>query len=163
MYKDYIHARSIVTDPHSSRTWVKNFWNTFRHEIPDGWRVCGENMYAKHSIKYENLRTYLYGFGVWNEQNVCLSWDDAEEWMILLGIEPCPVIYDGMYDRKVIEGLYNENTDYDTREGYVMRIADAYPYRDYRTAVAKYVRRNHVQTSEHWKNRKLEKNLLVVE
>ena len=49
-YKDYIHARSLDSDSHPSRNWVKNHWAQHGYEIPEGWRVCGENMFAKHSF-----------------------------------------------------------------------------------------------------------------
>src|ERR1019366_5058073 len=118
MYNDYIHARSIDGRHHSSRDWVKNFHGQIAHEIPQDWRINVENMYAKHSISYDKLESYAYGFHVWNEKNVCLSLDDDKVWFELLGIIPCPVIYDGVYDEKIIRGLYNEKTDWETREGY---------------------------------------------
>lgn len=37
------------------------------------------------------------------------------------------------------------------REGFVMRIADGFQVRDFTKAVCKYVRANHVQTDEHWR------------
>lgn len=150
MYNDYIHARSIDGRHHPSRDWVKGLWGRIKHDIPQDWRVNVENMYAQHSIAYDQLRSYAYGFHVWNERNVCLSWDDDVEWFELLGIEPCPVIYDGIYDEKLIRDLYDEDRDWDTREGYVMRTADGFSYGDYRHCVGKFVRRGHVQTNKHW-------------
>ena len=55
MYGDYIHARSLNSRNHPSRNWVKNLHAGIAHEIPDGWRVCGENVYAEHSIHYRGL------------------------------------------------------------------------------------------------------------
>lgn len=150
MYNDYLHARSIDGRHHPSRDWVKNFHGQIAHEIPEDWRINVENLYAKHSIAYNNLKSYIYGFHVWNELNSCLSWDDDLIWFELLGIEPCPVIYDGIYDEKIIRGLYNEKTDWETREGYVIRIADGFHYSEFHHCVAKYVRAKHVQTTKHW-------------
>lgn len=150
MYNDYIHARSIDGRHHPSRDWVKGLWGKIKHDIPQDWRICVENLYAKHSIAYDNLPSYALGFSVWNERNICLPWDEAKTWLELLGIEPCPVIYDGIYDEKIIRGLYNEKTDWETKEGYVMRIADSFSYSEFRYCVAKYVRARHVQTSKHW-------------
>lgn len=53
MYQCVIHARSIDSINHLSRDWVKNFWNEIRYNIPVGWRICGENLYAKYSISYK--------------------------------------------------------------------------------------------------------------
>ncbi len=73
MYSDYFHARSIDGRSHPSRDWVKGFWAKIMGDIPEGWRVCGENLYAEHSIGYGNLLTYFEGFSIWNERNICLE------------------------------------------------------------------------------------------
>lgn len=145
MYRDYIHAISVDGVSHPSRDWVKNFWSTFAHEIPRGWRVAGENMYAVHSIEYSALESYFYGFSVWNDRNECLSWDETLEWFQLLGIKPAPVLYDGIYSQSDIEGLYDEKKDWARSEGYVLRVADQYSYADFKRCVAKYVRRDHIR------------------
>ena len=62
MYCDYIHARSVDGRHHPSRNYVKQFRSSISHEIPEGWRVCGENLYAVHSIRYEDLSHYFQGF-----------------------------------------------------------------------------------------------------
>ena len=36
-------------------------------------------MFAKHSIYYDNLTTYLYGFHIWDNHK-CLSWKETLEW-----------------------------------------------------------------------------------
>lgn len=149
LYNDYIHARSLDNKRHASRDWVKNFHASICHNIPEGWRVCGENLFAKHSIKYTNLPSYFLGFSVWNEYNECLSWDEALEWFELLGITPVEVIYDDIYDEEKIKALWNPK-NWETTEGYVLRLADSFSYRDFKTSVGKMVRANHVQTVKHW-------------
>lgn len=163
MYTDYIHARSVDGRHHPSRDWAKGLWGRVAHDIPPDWRVCCENLFARHSIAYDNLQSYVYGFSVWNERNECLPWDDTKEWLDLLGIVPCPVIYDGLFDERLIRGLYDERRDWATREGYVMRIADGFSYGQYRHCVGKYVRRGHVQTTRHWMHgQPIEQNRLAV-
>ena len=73
MYTDYIHARSLDSHHHPSRDWVKQLHGEIGYKIPVGWRVCGENMYARHSIVYYDLTTYFYGFSIWDETNTALS------------------------------------------------------------------------------------------
>ena len=52
-YNDYIHARSLDSVNHYTRNWVKQFHaNNIMGNIP-GLRICGENLYAVHSIKYD--------------------------------------------------------------------------------------------------------------
>lgn len=151
IYSDGLHARSIDGRNHASRDWVKNFWSTIAGDIPEDWRVCGENLYAKHSIGYDDLSTYFMGFSIWDERNRCLDWDATMEWFGLLGITSVPVLYDGIWNEKLIRGLYDERRDYHTHEGYVVRTADAFGYGDFRRCVAKFVRANHVAPeSHHW-------------
>ena len=48
MYNDYIHARSLDSQSNITRSWVKNFWSNIKSDIPAGYRICGENLFAKH-------------------------------------------------------------------------------------------------------------------
>lgn len=149
-YRDYCHARSVDGRSHYTRDWAKNFWMQRSYELPEGWRVCAENLYAVHSIKYEDLPGYLLGFSIWNEKNECLSWDETVEWFALLDMPIVPVLYDGIWNEAVIKKLYDERTDRDVHEGYVVRLADSFEYKNFKTSVAKYVRANHVANQKHW-------------
>lgn len=145
-----VHARSIDGRPRPDQAWVRNFGAGIAFELPVGWRACGENLYAEHSIRYDHLPSYFLGFSIWNERNDALSWDETLEWFALLGIVPVPVLWRGTFDEKTIRGLYNEGTDYGVSEGYVVRPADGFSFRDFPRLVAKYVRRDHVRTTQHW-------------
>jgi hypothetical protein len=158
MYNDYIHARSISYEPHPSRSRVKALHGQIAHDIPNGWRVCGENVYAKHSIHYKNLEDYFLIFSVWNDKSICLSWEETKEWAALLGLKMVPVLYEGKWDEKLIKGLYKETFNGDECEGYVVRIADSFPYSKFKRVMAKYVRKNHVQTHGHWMRQQVEPN-----
>ena len=79
-YKDYYHPRSVIDDGHKSRDWFKGYLSQFQYLIPNGWRVCGENLYAEHSIKYENLESYYMAFNIWDDYNYCLDWDSFVLW-----------------------------------------------------------------------------------
>jgi hypothetical protein len=160
LYCDYLHARSTDYSPHPSRTWLKSFHAKIAHEIPKGWRICGENVYAKHSIKYTNLESYFLVFSIWNEHNVCLSWNDTLEWCKLLDLKTVPVLYVGQWDEKIVSNLYNPIYDGNDCEGFVVRISDLFAYKDFRKIVCKYVRQGHVTTDKHWKNSQIEPNEL---
>src|SRR5690348_10774698 len=58
-YNDGYHARSLDSKFHASRSWVAALHGSIAHQIPEGMRICGENLYAEHSIRYENLSTYF--------------------------------------------------------------------------------------------------------
>ena len=76
MYRDGIHARSLDYKRHPSRDWVKNLHGKIAHEIPEGFRICGENLFAKHSIHYTNLPSYFMVFSVW-DRCTCLAWENG--------------------------------------------------------------------------------------
>lgn len=160
-YNDWIHARAVDGRSHPSQDRAKALWAEFAHDIPQDWRVNCENVYAKHSVAYDSLRSFLLGFAVWNERNVCLSWDETMEWFELLGITPVPVLYRGIYDEKVIRSLYDENKDWERSEGLVLRVARSFDFGEFHKCVAKYVRSDHVQTNKHWKfGQRIEPNKL---
>jgi len=152
MTRDRVFARSVNSSPHESRDWVHRLHGQIRQDIPPLWRVCGENLYAEHSIHYSRLPSYFLVFSVWDETNRCLSWDDTEEWSQLLGLETVPVFYKGIWDRAAMEKAFEEHCKAcaDPVEGYVVRAAADFRYEAFCRSTVKSVRQNHVQTSEHW-------------
>jgi len=151
LYRDYMHARSINSANHPSRHWVKTFHASFAYRIPNDWRLCGENVYAKHSIYYQALTSYFYLFSIWNEDNICLSWDETIAFAAELGIETVPVLYRGIFDEEKIKRTFTGISLFDgEQEGYVIRNAGSFHYDDFQFNLGKFVRMDHVQTSEHW-------------
>lgn len=151
LYRDYVHARSLEYSAHPSRDRVKALHAAIAHDIPDGWRVCGENLYAQHSIAYSNLRAHFQVFSVWNDSNVCLSWKDTVEWCALLGLIHVPVQYTGVWDEPKMRLHYTNTYDGDPCEGFVVRVAEAFHYRNFRRCTAKFVREAHVKAdTKHW-------------
>ena len=151
MYSNHIHARSLDSAHHPSRTIVKQLHGQIKHEIPEGWRVCGENLYAKHSIAYDQLPAYFLVFSIWTDKNVCLSWSDTKEWCSLLGLHTVPELYVGLFSEDTIRSMFSGTSKFGgEQEGYVVRTVEGFPYSEFATHVAKYVRKNHVQTSEFW-------------
>jgi len=161
IYKDHIHARSADSRHHVSRDWVKQFAATLQYEIPDMWRVCGENMFAEHSIRYDTLESYFLGFSVWNENNICLSWPKTIEWFNRLGIVPVKTIYMGEYNEKLIR-MIGDPFIKEGAEGYVIRPVDCFNYDDFGKKVAKCVRKDHVETDKHWIHQEVVPNQLRV-
>ena len=148
MYDDYIHARSVDGRSHASRAWVKNFWAAVRINIPGTFRICGENMYAKHSIGYDQLDSYFLGFSIWN-RDVCLSWDETVEWFALLEIPLVKILYRGIYSEQQAKDLLS-SLDTQQVEGYVLRVAKSFHLKEFSTCVGKAVRKGHIQTTKHW-------------
>lgn len=163
MYTDYLHARSLDWERHPTRSWVANLHGRIGWQIPEDWRICGENLYARHSIPYTHLPDYFLVFSVWDERNMCLSWADTEEWTALLGLKTVPVLYRGIWQEGVIRELFQPTWNGDPMEGYVVRLAEDFPYSQFRRSVAKYVRAGHVQTSHHWRYQPVIPNKLATD
>ena len=150
LYHDYLHARSLDSKHHPSRDWLKQFHASIKNDIPKDWRVCGENLYAKHSIEYNDLESFFYGFSIWNEKNVALGWDETLEYFQLLGIKSVPVIYRGIFDEDKIKSCWTDELR-QKHEGYVVRTTQEISYNDFKRKAAKMVRQAHVKTqSVHW-------------
>lgn len=158
MYEDCMHARSLDSADHPSRHWLKSYHASVRRYIPTGWRVCGENLFAKHSIHYTELSSYFLVFSVWTNENICLSWEDTIDFCSNGLFDLVPVFYKGLMD---VDSIINAYKPYSSdQEGYVVRLASEFKYDDFGGSVAKFVRENHVQTDEHWMNQKVVPNKL---
>jgi hypothetical protein len=161
-YPNYLHARSLDGRNHVSRNWMKKCHSQWSYNIPEKWRVCGENVTAVHSIKYFGLPTYFFVFGIYNEKNICLSWDNTLEYCDLLGLKNVPVLYKGIYDIEKVKSCYTGKSFFGNseQEGYVIRLASEIPWSRHKYSIAKNVRKDHVQTSQNWMNRAVEYNEL---
>jgi hypothetical protein len=158
LYSDHIHARSLDGRHHPSRDWVKGFHGSIRHRIPSYLRICGENMYAQHSIIYDTLKSYFLGFNIW-ERNTCLGWDDTQMLFEDLGVTSVPTLFRGTWE-DFVGWQHNllENWDTGSFEGYVVRVTRTFSLDEFQQVVAKYVRKNHVQTDQHWMAKKVVPN-----
>jgi len=159
LYTKHYHARSLDSKHHESRDWLKKFHGEISYKIPENLRICGENLYAQHSIAYDDLLSYFYGFSVWDERNVSLSVAETDMWFEELGIVQPQIFYRGTFDIKVAIDLAN-SLDTEKHEGFVVRVVDEIPYDDFDKLVAKWVRPAHVQTDEHWMHKTVVPNKL---
>ena len=180
LYSKHIHARSPDSNDHPSRHWIKALHATVNYQIPSGWRICGENMFALHSIYYEELTSYFYVFSIFDEHNNCLSWDDTEDFCKILELQTVPVLYKGPWDEEAIKNCHSDKSAFkgltpkpsikefgdfrskimnsddlslfadETQEGYVCRVSNAFDFKHYDKYVAKFVRKSHVKSSNNW-------------
>ena len=157
LYRDGLHARSLDSRHHPSRDWVAALHARIAQEIPHGWRICGENLYARHSVGYEALPSYFLAFSVWDQDNRALSWDDTTHWLDLLGLQPVPVLWRGSFDPGVLQRLHRA-LDPATSEGWVLRSAAGFGHADFAAHVAKWVRAGHVTSERHWMHQRVVPN-----
>jgi hypothetical protein len=165
LYRHGFHARSVDSRHHVSRDWLSRFHAQIAHEIPEGWRICGENLYARHSIAYEALPSYFMGFSVWDARNVALSWVKTVEYLAELGITPVGEIPElsGVFTTATPAAIHRLVARMDTakNEGIVMRLSGEIAYDDFGASVAKWVRKEHVSTSRHWMHAEVVRNGLA--
>ena len=160
MYNDHIHARSLDSSHHPSRNWVKGLWGEIAYKIPkNGFRICGENMFAKHTIHYKNLSTYFFVFSIWQD-NKCLSWEETLDYCRLLELTPVPVLYRGVFDYNHISNIYQKEYNGDPCEGYVVRLAKEFKYEDFGKSIGKFVSLHFAIGDIHWMHDKIIKNEL---
>lgn len=156
------HARSVDSKFHPSRSIVKELAARISHELPPGYRLCGENIFAVHSIEYQDLESYFQAFGLWSGETLC-SWDDLVEWASLLDVRTVPVIYRGPWigEAHAREQWEKYATHLDRpSEGFVVRRTKPIARDDFMHGVFKFVRKNHVQTDEHWMHQEMRVNKL---
>jgi len=93
---------------------------------------------------------------MWNE-DTCLSWDETLEWFDLIGIQHVNVLYRGMFDEKLVRNL-QKSLDFSKQEGYVLRKVGSFKMNQFKNSVGKFVRKDHVQTKQHWMYDRIEQN-----
>ncbi|MFD8686763.1 RNA ligase family protein [Streptomyces sp. NPDC059651] len=149
LYADGLHARSLDSAHHPSRNRAKALQSRVGPRIPAGWRICGENVFARHSIPYEDLASHFYGFSVWDGDR-CLDWDRTVDFLRDLGIPTPPVLWRGVFDARAEKALRALKPDTERQEGYVVRPVEGFPAAAFGRRVAKWVRPGHVTTDTHW-------------
>lgn len=152
MTQDHFYGRSVDSGTQAWDTVARALWAAKRWDIPTGWRISGESMYARRSVSYENLPGPYIVFGIWDEDNTLLSWEETEEFAALLDIPVVPVLYRGTSFADAVE-VWGKQHDSDTSEGFVIRDAGRIPYAEFGKRVAKWVREGHVRTAADWRHR----------
>lgn len=145
MYSDGIHGRGQKYGPRGAenRSVIRGIHARIAADIPEGWRVCGENLQGQRTIKYAYLADRFQVYGIWDAHDVLLPWDETLEWCGMLDLTPVKVLWRGLYDPAAIKAACVPVVDGDEAEGGVVRPSGAVPHQDFRKVVAKYVRAGH--------------------
>jgi hypothetical protein len=153
-----VFSRSHSGAPaHPSFDLAKATHARLAHLIADGISVFCEYCYAVHSIEYEGLPDYSLVFGIRDEVALAWwAWDHVVAEAARLELPTVPVLFRGAVKserelRKLTERLSGEPSWFGgQREGVVVRAADAFEDADFAKNLAKWVRKDHVTTEEHW-------------
>ncbi|SPE77136.1 RNA ligase [Flavobacterium columnare] len=161
-----VFARShAAPTTHPWANYLKEYWHLIKNELKD-LEIFGENLYATHSITYQNIESHFYVFAA-RYKDHWLSWEEVVFYASLLDLKTVPVL-DLFIPKEEIELTLKEKVleiiarpsvfdSYDvhtqepcTMEGIVARNTKGYLVDDFYKNVFKYVRKNHVKTDEHW-------------
>ena len=130
-------------------------WKTIN--APKNMFFYGEDLYGIHSIEYDPLKedeTYRV-FNI-REGDDWLSFDEMIAMSNSFSFLTVPVLYRGVFKSvKDITAWFDHHIKQPsvlgpTREGFVVRSTHRFNHGDFGINVAKYVRKGHVQTDEHW-------------
>lgn len=174
-----VFARSHATPTESA--WskqIRNHWQQIKNDLGD-LEIFGENLYAIHSIEYQNINSHFYIFGI-RENNRWLSWEETKFYARMLDFETVPElkiidfqtnagsvqnapyvehIDEKSFQNDILELVKQPSTfgsmDIHTQkpctmEGIVSRNIEEYSVENFSKNVFKYVRKGHVKTDEHW-------------
>ncbi len=150
--RDAMYARSVDSGTHAWDRPAKALWAMTSYRIPDDWRVCGESMWARRSIAYRDLPGVFIVFGIWDETDTLLGWDDTVDWAKRLELPVVPVLYRGA-SLSDARAAWSTQHNSENSEGFVVRTAGRIHAAEFTTKLLKWVRTEHVRTEATWRHR----------
>lgn len=150
--RDTMYARSPDSGTQPWDVPAKALWAMTAYRIPDGWRVCGESMWARRSIAYTDLPGVFIVFGIWDETDTLLGWDDTVDWAQRLELPVVPVLYRGG-SLSEARAAWAQRCDAERSEGFVIRSAGRIRAAEFNLQLLKWVRAEHVRTDDAWRHR----------
>lgn len=155
IHQGQVYGRSVEAP--STNKWMAmvkkhHAWKVTEPDI----YVYGENLFGVHSIEYDAMpedRTFRV-FAV-RKGDIFLDTSEAHYYAAHRDMAIVPQLYAGRaMSNELIEKTMSKPEGRSDlggeREGFVMRIKEAFHVKDFSDCVCKSVRRNHVQTDEHW-------------
>lgn len=165
-----VFSRSHAGPPtHSSFDLAKATHASISHLISENVSIFCEYCYAVHSVEYDALPDYSLMFGVRDDERlVWWEWDLVVQQAEALGLPTVPVLFRGRVQNiSELEALTTELANAPSalggvREGVVVRVAGEFSTEDFSKSLAKWVRKDHVTTDEHWMHQTIRVQKLMV-
>ncbi len=156
--RHHVFSRSHSGPPaHPSFDLAKATHGRIAHLLSEGLSVFCEYCYAVHSIAYASLPDFSLVFGVRDDvSGLWWDWDMTAAQAADLGLPTVPVLFRGAVSteeelRALTEKLAREPSLFGgQREGVVVRRAGQFEDSAFSRSLGKWVRKDHVQTDEHW-------------
>ncbi len=150
------HARSLD----SGAAWQRDVIHSYLSSIVSAMRYdehfVFENMYAKHTIEYDDLESYLYLLYI-VRGGVVISHEQTRMIASKIGLAMPKVLFSGVFKSRTANEVI---TGGDFREGFVIRTNRSFPYARLGPYTAKYVVSGFAQTDVHWTQSEPKKNKL---
>src|SRR4029453_17450630 len=140
--RDAMYARSPDSGTDAWDRPAKALWAMTAYRIPDDWRGCGESMWARRSIAYTDLPGVFIVFGIWDETETLLGWDDTVDWAERLELPVVPLVSRAL-DPPHARATWARHPSPETSEGFVVRSAGRIPAAEFSHKLLKWVRRDH--------------------
>jgi len=150
-----VFARTHATEATHPSFSMLNQINAFLKDKIQNFELFGENMQGIHSIEYSKILSPFYIFNI-RKDNLWFDWNTIEQISKNLKIPTAPVVFKGQFSsmKELQEFLENELKKESflggEREGFVIRPLDSFTDKEFPNVVAKFVRKGHVQTDDHW-------------
>ena len=142
----HITSKNPIFDP------AKAHWANTRWSIEENERFCGEWLFFQHSIAYDSLPGWYLVFNIQDrETKEWYEWDLVEMRCEESKLPTVPVLWRGTVENEqeletIINDLMTENSSHgQSREGVVVRLARGFHDTEWTTAIAKWVRKSHIQ------------------
>jgi len=160
-----VFARSHAAPTTSPWTaTLREFWQRVKYDLGN-LEIFLENLYAVHSIRYQQLEQHFYVFAV-REHDRWLSWEEVQFYAAMLDLPTVPQIEmettpgnQALFEQKIMnmvatagafEPVDSATGKPCTLEGIVSRNAAGFYIDAFAHNVFKWVRKGHVKTNEHW-------------
>ena len=157
IHRGKVYGRSVGTEANNKWLAMVKKHHAWRVTEPDVY-LYGEDIYGVHSIQYRAVRENetFYAFALRDARGDFQSMAALERFAADRSIPVVPILQRGEFGsvgeiRDFIRGEHGrESVLGGEREGVVMRLAEAFPSSEFARNVCKSVRRDHVQTDQHW-------------
>lgn len=96
-----------------------------------------------------------------DSRNYFLSVADTDLFAEEFGFARPTLLYQGEFNRDILNTIHQETLNGSECEGYVVRNALSFPFEDWENETGKFVREGHVaENEEHWMHKEIIKNSL---
>lgn len=172
LFRGDVYARSVAsptTDGWFAMVKKHHAWKTKDPYFQDI-AIYGEDLYGIHTLKYyplaEDQTFYVFALRSTYDpdtdilplyKNYFYSWDVVIICAEKLLASTVPIVHRGVFEsEKEITEFFRDTLRTPSalgpeKEGFVMRMVNGFDAEDFSKYVCKYVRKDHVQTDEHWR------------